>query len=294
MGACREPPAQITGVSPTIPGCRKGVIILNDQKAVAEKEEETKTSQDSSPQSEDPATEDQTTQEEEPQEQDEEADQEELEEESDSEEAEPKGMTEEQRKAFQEMRLENKRLKEEQGARKKGESAFDVFKPKTTGPVDINNFVDSSTGNVDWNAYNQAVVSQAQTAATQTVSEQLDEAKAREKYPEVFADPDLEEAVAGKWIASKLQGQEVSISDIASKLSKKLTKATTKAEKEGAKKALTELTPKEEAALSAQGQSSSSAQRQANAEDLESLRLRARRGDEDAMATLMSRVAWKK
>lgn len=270
------------------------MINLNDQKTVVEKKvEEGQTSQDSSPQSQTATTKPQTTQDEvAPQETPVEV----SDETSDAETGgEPNGMSDEARRAFQEQRLEIKRLKEEMEARKKGESAFDAFRPKTQPSTpDINSFVNSDTGEVNWTGYNQAVMSQAQAVASQTVQEQLDEAKAREKFPDVFADNDLEEAIAGQWLANKLQGKSTSVYELAEKFSKKLTSATTRAEKEGAKKALTELTPKEQASLSVQGQSSSSANTQASVEDEEILRVRARRGDENAVAQLMKGVAWKK
>ncbi len=256
---------------------------MDINQAVAENEEEKKTSQDSSPQSEETTIESQTPQEEvkspeQPAE---------VQDESSGVE-----MTEEQRKAFQDMRLENKRLKEEMEARGKAESAFDHFRPQSTGPVNINNFV-NETGEVDWNRYNQAVTSQAQTVAAQTVQETLDEQRARDKYPEVFADPDLEEAIAGQWFASKMKGANVTVESLAQKFSKKLGNAVTKAEKEGAKKALTELTPKEQASLSAQGQSSSGMKNQLSQDEESFLEQKTREGDEEARAKLFSKVSWK-
>ena len=253
---------------------------------VEEKEEEI-TSQDSSPQSEEAIIEPKSNQDEvAPLEKPEDVSEQSSDVDVD------KTMSEEQRKAFQEQRLEIKRLKEEMGARKKGESAFDVFRPKSQpGVIDPNSYVNQDTGEMNWISYNQAVQTQAQAVATQTVNEQLDERDARQKFPEVFDDPDLEEVVAGQWLASKFQGKDVSISDLAAKVSKKLSSATTKAEKEGAKKALTELTPKEQASLSVQSQSS--ATKQASADEEETLKLKARNGDQDALAKLMGSVAWK-
>lgn len=253
--------------------------------AVVESTEEIETSEDSSPQSEQETTEPETTQEAE------------LDAHEDTEEA--SEMTEEQRKSFQRMRLENKKLKEEIQARQKGESAFDVFRPKApTGGVDINNYVDPNTGNVDWGSYNNAVVQSAQAAASQTVSEQLDEQTARQKYPEVFENPDLEEAIAGRWLAAKLQGKDVSITELADKFSglvqKEVDKAERKAEKRGAEQALNELTPKEAAALKAQGTTSAPARQAQSAEDEESLKVAARYGNEDALAALVGGVGWKK
>lgn len=257
--------------------------------AVEENVEEPATSQDSSPQSEEGNTTPQTTQEDvESQEEPEEvSDDSQDGEESDS-------MTEEQRKAFQRMRLENKRLKEEMEARGKTENAFNAFKPQAQpGTVDINKFVDPNTGAVDWNGYNQAINTQARATAAETVQEQIDENNARQKYPEVFADPDLEEAVAGQWFASKLNGKDVSITEIAGKVAKKLSSAASRAEKIGKEKALEELTPKEQAGLKADGQTSAPSRQAQSAEDEEILRVRARNGDEEALAQLMKSVKWK-
>lgn len=261
---------------------------MTDGKAVVQNEEE-KTSQDNSPQSEETITKSQTDQVE--------VETQEIPDEVSEETSDvgvEKSMSEEQRKAFQEQRLEIKKLREEKDARARGESAFNAFRPKPQqGTVDINNYVDQNTGQVNWGGYNQAVVNQAQSVAAQTVQEQIDENNARQKYPEVFADPDLEEAVAGQWLASKFGGKEVSITDIASRFSKKLAKANTQAEKEGAKKALTELTPKEQASLSVQTQSGG-AKTQANVEEEETLKYQTRFGNDEALGQLMGRVAWKK
>ena len=262
------------------------MIHLADKDAAEEKAVETETTQDSSPKSEEAPTKPQTPKEEViPQETPQEVPEETSDVDVDS------TMTEEQRKAFQEQRLEIKRLKEEVEARGKSESTFDQFRPRPTGAVDINTFTNPVTGEVDWPRYNQAVNTQTQATASQTAQEVYDEQRARDKYPEVFADPDLEEALAGQWLASKLQGKTVSIASLAERFSKKLAGATSKAEKEGAKKALTELTPKEQAALSAQGQSSSG--KDQALEDEEDLRLRTRKGDDDALAKLMGSVAYK-
>lgn len=262
--------------------------------AVAEKEEET-TSQDSSPQSKEAITEPETRQEGvAPQETPDEVSDEISDVDSGEGYSEPTGMTEEQRKAFQEQRLEIKKLKEEKEKRAKGENAFNAFRPQSqSGVPDINSFVDTETGNVDWAGYNRAVINQATAVAQQTVNEQLDENNARQKFPEVFADPDLEEAVAGQWFANKFKGKDVSISDLAERFSRKLSKATTKAEKEGAKKALTELTPKEQASLTVQSQSDG-AKTQATVEEEETLKYQTRYGNDDALAKLMGKVAWRK
>lgn len=265
---------------------------MNKNNAVEENVVE-ETTQDSSPSSKEETISPQTQQEETQVESDET-----TAEVSDSKDVES-SMTPEQRKAFQEMRLENKRFKEEQEARKSSESAFDVFKPKQTNQgVDPNNYINPNTGEIDWTTYNQAVVNQASVAASNAVQEQLDEDRARNLYPEVFKNPKFEEALAGQWFAKKMQGKNVSITELAAGyvdlVQDSVKKAEKVAEKRGAQQALSELTPKEAASLQAQGTTSAQAKNELSLEDEENLKLRARRGDDDAMAQLMRGVAWKK
>lgn len=265
---------------------------MNNNDAVAENEVEA-TTQDSSPQSEEETISPQTQQEETQVESDET-----TAEVSDSKDVES-SMTPEQRKAFQEMRLENKRFKEEQQSRKSSESAFDIFKPKPINQgVDPNSYVSPITGEIDWISYNNAVISQASTAASQVVQEQLDIDRAQTMYPEVFANPKLEKALAGHWFAEKMQGKNVSVTELAADyaelVQESVKKAEKVAEKRGAQQALSELTPKEAASLQAQGTTSAQARNELSLEDQENLKLRARRGDDDAMAQLMRNVAWKK
>lgn len=265
---------------------------MNQNNAVVENEVE-ETTQDSPPQSEEETISPQTQQDETQVESDEI-----TAEVSDSQDAES-SMTPEQRKAFQEMRLENKRFKDELKARESSESAFDVFKPKQTNQgVDPNNYINPNTGEIDWINYNNAVINQASVAASNAVQEQLDEERARTKYPEVFANPKLEKALAGQWFAEKMQGKNVSVTQLAAEyadlVQDSVKKAEKVAEKRGAQQALSELTPKEAASLQAQGTTSTQARNELSFEDEENLKLRARNGDDDAMAQLMKSVAWKK
>jgi hypothetical protein len=263
---------------------------LTNQTVVEETADET-TSQDSSPQSEEPTTEVQNTLETqvEPEETTEDVPQD-----ADVD----KTMSEEQRRAFQQMRLENKKLKEEREQRLKGENAFDVFRPKApTGGVDINNYVDPVSGNVDWASYNQAMSTQTRSEASQTVKELLDEERARNLYPDVFANPKLEQAIAGQWFAARLQGKDVSVSELAADyaelVQQSVAKAEKKAEERGAKQALTELTVKEAAGLKAQSTTSAPARQAQSAQDEETLKVRARYGDDDALTALVGSVGWK-
>ena len=203
----------------------------------------------------------------------------------------------EQRKAFQEMRLENKRLKEEVEARKKNESAFDSFRTKPVAQnFNSDQFADPVTGEIDWARYNAAQEAKITATVTNQVEERLkeerDESNARNKFPDLFNDPEVEQEIADRWFASKMRGENPTVTDIASKISKRFEKALTKAEKAGAQKALTEVAPKEQVALTTTGQSASQAQRLQENEDTTAKLGAVRYGNDDALADLMGKIPW--
>jgi hypothetical protein len=248
------------------------------------------TTQDSSPESEAPATQEQTD----------------LEESQVSDEL-PED-SEEQRRAFQSMRQELKRLKEEKGARAKSESAFDVFRPKTepqpqVGPIRVEDYQDPYSGEVDWNRYNGAVnnaIAQTQqtarSEAQRTTEELIDENTARSKYPEVFEDSDLEEEAAARWLFDRMNGKNTPLTKIAKNISDKVSKAVTKAEKIGAEKILEEVTPKEQAALAAAGETSAGSRQTLSDDEFEKLQRQSRgkgRLSEEAIATRLKGVPWR-
>ena len=205
--------------------------------------------------------------------------------------------TEEQRKAFQEMRLENKRLKEEMAARVKNESAFDSFRPKPTVPTfSSEQFTDPVTGEVDWGRYSAAQEAKVTATVTAQVEERLkqerDESLAKSKFPELFADPEVEQEIADRWFAAKMRGEDPSITEVASKIAKRFEKATAKAEKVGAQKILAEVEPKEQVALTAPGQSATQAQRLQDSEADQARIGAIRYGNEDALAEAMSKIPW--
>lgn len=264
---------------------------MNDNNVAEEQVVETETTQTSSPAVESPITGDETMQ-------GEESVQAPVVEESDV----PTDI-EEQRRAFQELRLENKRLKEEIEVKPRGESAFDAFRavtpPISTAPVQVQNFVDPITGETDWQSFNNAqqqreqlIVQQAKFEAQQATTELLDENNARQKHPKLFADPELEQDMADKWLAAKLRGQTVSISDIADSFARKLSKTATKAEKIGAERVLNEVSEKEKAGLTAPSQSSQTAERVTSQEDFQQLSVSTRRGNDDAITARISTIPW--
>jgi len=209
---------------------------------------------------------------------------------------------EEQRRAFQEQRLEIKRLKEEKEARVKSESAFDVFRPKAapqpqSGPIRVEDYKDPYTGEVDWNKYdgavNNALQRVQQTArfeAQQTTTDLLDEREARTKYPDLFADKDSEQDIADKWLAAKMRGENPSISDIADRVAKRFGTAVSKAEKVGAEKVLEQITPKEQAALAAEGETSATSKAQLSDAEFERLRVQSRGKGTDADDAIVKRL----
>ncbi len=216
---------------------------------------------------------------------------------------EPAGMSEEQRRAFQEQRQEIKRLKEEKETRGSGESAFNVFRAQTppvlSGPVQVQNFTDPITGETNWQAYNSALqvreqqlVQQAKSEARTEVQELMDEEKARTKYPELMNDPVTEKQIAARWLYEKVNGNNVSISDIASEFARNFKQAVSKAEKVGAERVLNEVSEKEKAGLTATSQSSQGAVRSSSIEEQAQLSVGTRRGDADAITARISKIPW--
>ncbi len=211
----------------------------------------------------------------------------------------------EARRAFQSQRLENKQLKEEldrlkseQDGRQRNESAFNSFRAPTqpaVNQVDINQFADPTTGEVNWNAYNGALNANAQSIAanqaSQTVKEQLDEYQARSKYPDVFKDKDLEEEVASRYLFNRLNGRNVTVEELAGQVAKKLNKALDKAVQQGAEQALTELSPKEQASLAVTGTTSAPSRAAQSAEEQDALRQKVRHGGEEGMDAVAKLLA---
>ena len=264
---------------------------MNDQNTAEENVVETETTQTESPQVESPITGDKTMQEED------------IVQTPVAEDAQLPADTEEQRRAFQEMRLENKRLKEEAEARPKAESAFNAFRAQTppapTGPVQVQQFVDPMTGETDWQSYNQAqqvreqqILAQARYEAKSEVQETLDEERARTKYPDLMNDPVTEKQIASRWFYEKSIGNNVSVTDIAGEFARNFKQAVSKAEKVGAERVLNEVSEKEKAGLTATSQSSQGSARIASQEQNEQLSVGTRRGDGDAITARISKIPW--
>jgi hypothetical protein len=264
---------------------------MNDNNLAEEKAVETDTTQTSSPAVESPITGDETMQ-------------------GDAivqtpvvEESDVPTDIEEQRRAFQELRLENKRLKEEKESKPREESAFDALRAQTppvqSGPIRVENFVDPITGETNWQEFNQAqqsreqqILQQARYEAKAEVQETLDEERARAKYPELMNDPVTEKQIASRWLYEKINGNNVSISDIASEFARNFKQAVSKAEKIGAERILNEVSEKEKAGLTAASQSSSNAVRETFNEDQQQLVVGTRMGNNDAITARLSKIPW--
>jgi hypothetical protein len=205
--------------------------------------------------------------------------------------------TDEQRKAFQEQRLEIKKLKEEVEARKQSESAFSAFKPKPLmTSFSSEQFTDPVTGEINLQALTQAqeahITAKVTSQMEQRLAEERDEAEARRQHPDLFADPEIEQEIADRWFAAKMRGENVTVTDVAGKVSKRFEKALNKAEKAGAEKALQDIAPKEKVALTAPAQSATSAQKQIESENDEAVMQAVRFGNNDALAQAMSKIPW--
>lgn len=264
---------------------------MDQQDVAAQQAVETDTTQTNSPQVEAPITGEQTMQEEE------------VSNTPVVEESDMPVSTEEQRRAFQEMRLENKRLKEEMEARQTGESAFAPFRAVSpqvpSNPVTPQQFTDPVTGETNWQAFNyaqqqreQQILQQARFEAQSTVQEQLDEERARTKFPELMNNPQTEKLIAAQWFYEKAQGNNVSISQIAGEFARNFKQAVSKAEKVGAERVLTEVSEKEKAGLTASSQSGNQAQKASSQENAEYESTATRRGNQDAITARISRIPW--
>jgi hypothetical protein len=155
------------------------------------------------------------------------------------------------------------------------------------------------TGETNWQAYNvaqqqreQQILQQAKYEARSEVQEVMDEEKARAKYPEVMGNEKLEKRVAAEWLYQKVQGKNVSITDIAAEYARDLRQAVSKAEKIGAERVLNEVSEKEQAGLVAESQTSQGASRAASQEDHAKLSARTRLGDYDAVAARLKQIPW--
>lgn len=214
----------------------------------------------------------------------------------------------EQAKAFQTMRRKLKELEVQVSEKKRRQSVFEELKPSSvsqnvptaSAPIDVNQFIDPSTGQFNAHEYNAAVNRAIESArreahytASQTVNQTIDENRAREKFPQLDPNSDqfdasFEEKVASRYFFDLYRGKNPTLSKIAEAEAKVHFRTDErKLEKEVAQKVKEQLTEKEQAALSAGGRSKP---QDLTSQQMESIRRKSREGDLWATAELMKRA----
>lgn len=196
----------------------------------------------------------------------------------------------EQAKAFAQMRQEIKELKTQLVEAKKINTSPKVDQTFTPAPtyVDVNQFIDPTTGEFNASAYNQAVnttIANQTVYSQQVINQEVDFAQAQIIYPSLDStsdqyDPDFAEEVAARHFYQTSLGKEVSVKqiarEVAARRAKEVKKETAKIEAEMAEV----NTQKEIASLETSSQSASAARaaqtRMEEEADVEELRYRTR------------------
>lgn len=206
------------------------------------------------------------------------------------------------------IREENKRLKQELESRQSGKGVLDELRPqyseaqyaRAQESVDINNYVDPTTGQFQAHAYNQAIenalsqrTAQAEAKASQTARQAVDEMIAKQKYPQLDPnsteyDREFESRVAAQYYFEFAKtGTFPSLQQLAERESQYSSRSAKGVEKRVAQKTKEQLTEKEQAALSAAGRSQPAF---ASSERLAELQRRTQEGDITATMDRMKKV----
>lgn len=198
--------------------------------------------------------------------------------------------------AWAKARVENKQLREELEALKAQvnqeprPSAFDQIRnPQSPTYQDPQAIAEPNWSQFGVYDPNQAVQT-ARNEAVAVVEEKLDEERARRDFPEIFANQELEELVAGNWFTKKTRGQQVSIHTEAKRVADLLAKGNKQQVQEAVTKTLSEVTEKESASLDAINQTSGPARVQQSRDTLQGLRDQTRRGNVDAIAMRLKNI----
>jgi hypothetical protein len=209
----------------------------------------------------------------------------------------PEGVKERTAERFQKLQ---EQLKRERELRIQLEKAAQPGKQPTAEPQVPDDWYDPVTGSVDVDklrqrekTYTQKISQleqQVQGVQNQTIAQQEKEAFA--SYPELDPsgknfDEDFHDAVQGHLTSQLFKGKSVTFKEAADKISKFANKHASKAEKEGAKKALEQLSPKEQAALEATGGRSD---RRLPESDLAQLQQESRQGGDRGIRAVMERM----
>ncbi|MBM4401858.1 MAG: hypothetical protein FJ044_01275 [Candidatus Cloacimonetes bacterium] len=220
----------------------------------------------------------------------------------------PEGVRERTRQEFDKLQ---QRLREERQRREQLEQKFASTQPQQpqypqATQSTIDQFIDPMTGEVNVRGLNQAIAQTQQRAvrAEQMVQRYIEEQQSREAYvayPQLNPDAenfdgDLHRRTRAFLLDSMMNpkdygDKQLSFKEAAELASRGLEKAVAKAEEAGAKKALEQLTPKEQASLEAEGRSD---RRKEAMADLQKLREKSRRGDLEAIVQRLKKVPEKK
>lgn len=190
-----------------------------------------------------------------------------------------------------------KELAKEREERIRLERTFNSLQPKQ--PSTPSDWYNAETGEVDvtkLTAREQQTTAELNRLRTQLdgfnrINEQQQEKEAYAVYPELDPksgnfDDELQEHVISYMATSMAKGNTPTLKEAADKVMSLATRTAKKAEKEGAKKALEQLSPKEEASLGATGRSD----RRLPSVDIEALRAKTRIGGTKGAEAIMARM----
>ena len=174
------------------------------------------------------------------------------------------------------------------------------FRQPSQAEQSLPEWYDSTTGEVDVNKLQQREAGlkqeldqmKTQLQGVSRLTEVQQEKEAFASYPELDPssdsyDDNFQEQVVSYMATAFAKGKAPTLKEAADRVTSIATKIAARAEREGAKKALEQLTPKEQASLEATGRSD----RRLPSTDIEQLRSATRRGGRDGLNVAMQRLA---
>lgn len=213
----------------------------------------------------------------------------------------PDGVSERTAKEFEKLQSQ---LREERARREKAESAFTAFKPEPQ----ITPVYDPNTGllneqvltDMQQRSLNAEQRAQRAEQAVVQYQEQQEKRDLFANYPQLNPeskdyDAQLDKVTAGIWYASQVSPQrfgnkQLSTKEAADEAAKILSVGVQHARDEGAQQALEQLTPKEQAALAAQGTPTRRSEVNTNHQDLVTLSRKGGKAGEAALVERMRRM----
>jgi hypothetical protein len=215
----------------------------------------------------------------------------------------PEGVTDRTREQFDKLKRSNEALKEELDklSASQRKSVLGSLAPNQTSTGQVGQqFVDPITGEVDIVSLNKAITDAQQQAIAarreaQKIKESTQEKEAYADYPGLNPraknfDKGLYQKTRAILLDSMINqgdyGHELTLKEAADLASGQDNAKVQAAEERGAKKALNELTPKEQASLEAEGRSD----RRQTVADMDTLRVRSRQGDSNAIVERLKKI----